>query len=155
MTLPTLLTRDHRECDELLSNALGHAQAGRWAEAESSFSQFCDRVEAHFGAEESILFVRFEQATGMTHGPTAVMRSEHEAVREALDRINDAILERDANAVFGEGDALFILLQQHNLTEENILYPAAERAAGGDAASLEADMREAITDPASTAHRRQ
>lgn len=155
MTLQHLLSRDHRECDELLSATLGHAQAGRWAEAGRSFSDFCDRVEAHFGAEESILFVRFEQATGMTHGPTAVMRSEHEAVREALDRVNDAILGRDANAVFGEGDALFILLQQHNLKEENILYPAAERAAGSDAASLEADMRSAIATPARAARRGQ
>lgn len=153
MTFPTLLAKDHRDCDELLSTAMGHAQAARWVEAERSFWQFCERVEAHFGAEESILFVRFEQMTGMTHGPTAVMRSEHEAVREAMDRINEAILARDANTVFGEGDALFILLQQHNLKEESILYPAAERAAGNDAVSLEADIRGALATPSKPAHR--
>lgn len=154
MTLSTMLTRDHRDCDELLSTAMEHAQSGRWAEAEQDFSNFHERIEAHFHAEETVLFARFEQMTGTTHGPTAVMRSEHRAVREALDRIDEAILSRDASAVYGEGDALFILLQQHNLKEESVLYPAAERAAGSEAESLEADVRCALSarpDPAQRA----
>ncbi|MBK9394046.1 MAG: hemerythrin domain-containing protein [Uliginosibacterium sp.] len=87
-------------------------------------------VLAHFAAEEEVMFPAFEAASGMSCGPTAVMRMEHAEARELLDDLAAATQVQDTDGVRGHAEALLILLQQHNMKEENILYPAAISAAG-------------------------
>lgn len=130
------LTHDHRQCDEQLG-ALRRAAGGAvWATADSCLAALQHDVLAHFAAEEEVLFPAFEERTGMSSGPTRVMRLEHDEARLLLGDLAAAVAERDADGVRGYGEALLILLQQHNMKEEHILYPAAHQAAGIEAVEL-------------------
>lgn len=144
MTFDRLLAGDHRECDDLLARTLDLAQDAQWIDALDCCIRFEQRLEAHFGAEESVLFPRFEELTGMRNGPTVVMRNEHASIREQLGELAAALRAHDANAAAGQGEALLILIQQHNLKEETVLYPATLRAAGAQAAALDAALRDAL-----------
>lgn len=134
------LSADHRACDVLLGNLRRAAVAGDWSAAQAALAGLQHDVLAHFAAEEEVLFPAFEAATGMTSGPTQVMRGEHEEARFLLEDIEAAVGEKDADGVRGQGEALLILLQQHNMKEENILYPTAFNVLGPKAAELSAQV---------------
>jgi hemerythrin-like domain-containing protein len=74
------------------------------------------------------MFPAFEARTGMTQGPTAVMRSEHSQMTGLLNRLYDATARKDMNAYLGDADTLLILMQQHNVKEEQMLYRMADQA---------------------------
>jgi hemerythrin-like domain-containing protein len=121
-----LMSHDHRSCDELFAEAERAAADGKWEDARTAFEQFAEALEAHFTAEEGELFPQFEAATGMTEGPTSVMRAEHVQMRAALERMREALVQRDADDYAGESETLLILMQQHNMKEENVLYPMCD-----------------------------
>ena len=77
--------------------------------------------------EEEVVFPAFEQTTGMTGGPTAIMRMEHTQMRGILDQMAADALEGDFESVADHGDTLLMVIQQHNMKEENILYPMVEQ----------------------------
>jgi len=141
------LMADHRTCDRLLGALRQQAGMADWAAAGISSHALQHAVLAHFAAEEEVLFPAFEASTGMRSGPTQVMRMEHEELRFLLEDLVVAVSEKDADGVRGHGEALLILLQQHNLKEENILYPMALAHAGSAAAELTSQImlrREAV-----------
>jgi iron-sulfur cluster repair protein YtfE (RIC family) len=78
------MTRDHRSCDGLLVAVEQAVVSGAWERARTEFARFQDAMLNHFTAEESVLFPRFEQRTGMYRGPTQVMRGEHVQMRQLL-----------------------------------------------------------------------
>ena len=78
--------------------------------------------------EETILFPAFEKETGNTNGPTSVMRAEHKQMLELMQQMDEAIAKRDAQNFFGYAETLNIMLQQHNMKEESMLYPMIDRA---------------------------
>ncbi len=135
-TITDLMTHEHRACDVHFADAERAAQRGDWVGAERHFKHFATALEAHFGTEETRLFPAFEAATGMTHGPTQMMRMEHTDMREQLDDMRAALTGRDADAYAGESETLLILMQQHNMKEENILYPMCDGHLGADLPDL-------------------
>ena len=146
-TFDQYLMADHRACDELLGSLRRLAGAGDWAGAKNACATLCADVLAHFAAEEEVLFPAFEAASGMSCGPTRVMRMEHEEVRYLLEDLSAAVTAQDGEGVRGHGEALLITLQQHNMKEEHILYPAALQSAGAQAGELSAQVaarREAV-----------
>ena len=124
--ITALMTDDHRACDEAFALAETAVAKGKWDDAKNALQTFIDALQVHFDAEESILFPEFEAATGMTEGPTRVMRGEHVEMRSALERMQDAVANKDADEYSGESETLLILMQQHNMKEENILYPMCD-----------------------------
>jgi iron-sulfur cluster repair protein YtfE (RIC family) len=50
-----------------------------------------------------------------------------------LDAMARAAATGNVDSVLDHGDTLLMLIQQHNLKEEGMLYPMAERALGGAA----------------------
>ena len=130
--IATLMTHDHRTCDESFARAETVAARKKWQEAGTELATFISALEAHFGAEENILFPRFEAVTGMTGGPTQVMRGEHAEMRSVLERMKDALERQDADDYAGEAETLLILMQQHNMKEENILYPMCDAQLSGE-----------------------
>ena len=92
----------------------------------ASFLIFTGIASSAF-AEEMILFPQFEQASGMTQGPTQVMVMEHEQMRELLSRMANALQEKDNDKFFGLSETLMILMQQHNMKEEQMLYTMAQQ----------------------------
>jgi iron-sulfur cluster repair protein YtfE (RIC family) len=129
------LAQHHRHCDEGFADAEDAVRAGDWAAAGRALSQFRGALEAHFGAEEQVLFPAFERMLGNDggSGPTQVMRMEHAQMRELVGQIVAAHDGKDPDAFLGAAETLLIMLQQHNMKEENILYPMCERALSTDA----------------------
>lgn len=117
------MTHDHRECDEIYAKAEETIAAGDFEEGLALWSDFSARVEQHFTLEEETLFPSFEAATGMRAGPTMVMRGEHLQMREMLKSITAAIENQDMDDALGLCESLMIFMQQHNMKEEQVLYP--------------------------------
>jgi DUF438 domain-containing protein len=67
----------------------------------------------------------------MTSGPTEVMRGEHRQMRDLLGQMSSGLADRDGDTFSGAAETLLILMQQHNMKEENILYPMCDNALGG------------------------
>jgi len=130
----------HKHCDVLFSDAEEAAQRADWAACEQSCAAFGADLEAHFGAEEELLFPAFEEASGMRQGPTQVMRMEHGQMRELLTQMQAAVSARDADAFAGAAETLLILMQQHNMKEENILYPMCDQMLAGQMATLAPEL---------------
>lgn len=143
-TIAELMTHDHRACDHDFARAETLAAQGDWAGAADALSAFAHALNAHFDAEEQQLFPAFEAATGMTHGPTQVMRGEHADMREALERLDAALRARDADDYAGEAETLLIMMQQHNMKEENILYPMCDARLGAVKDALCAQLSQAL-----------
>ncbi len=128
--LRDFFTRDHRACDEawaLLEDALGDSRA----DCPALWKTFDEAMRRHLAMEEEVMFPAFEQATGMTGGPTMVMRMEHEQMRALLDDMGRCMQALDHQGTLDRGDTLLMLIQQHNLKEEGMLYPMAAQALDG------------------------
>lgn len=117
------MTNDHQRCDQLFATAEELVSDNDWTIATTAFEDMRSATEAHFRMEEEVFFPEFEAATGMTMGPTQVMRQEHAQMRALFDAMAKAVADRDTDAYLGAAETLLILMQQHNAKEEQILYP--------------------------------
>lgn len=142
-----LMADDHRRCDDLFAAAERAAVENDWPGAGKAFGSFVEALERHLSAEESELFPAFEAATGMTMGPTQMMRLEHQEMRALAVEIAEAIARRDDDAYRGLAETLLIMMQQHNLKEENILYPMCEQSLAAGAEALAGRMKSLIALP--------
>ena len=118
---------DHRACDELFSTAEKSVIDGNFEEAEKQFLLFADDTLRHFKKEEETLFPTFEKISGSAEGPTMVMRHEHEQVRGLIGKMAGAVESKDADAYLSMAESMMILLQQHNMKEEQMLYAMCDR----------------------------
>ncbi len=105
-----------------------------WSRAHSNYDAFREAILHHFRMEEELLFPRFEQQTGMTMGPTQVMRSEHAQMRELFEEMEGAVVAQQQDRFLGLCETLLMLMQQHNAKEEQMLYPMTDQALGNAAA---------------------
>ena len=126
----SFMTQDHRHCDDSYAAAEEKVAAGQWDEAGQSWTIFRSVLETHLNREESFLFPAFETQTGNTQGPTAMMRMEHEQMRSLVAEMDEAITARNADSFLGLAETLMILTQQHNMKEEQILYPMIDQVVG-------------------------
>ncbi|CAN5877241.1 hemerythrin domain-containing protein [soil metagenome] len=117
------LVRQHRECDDQLNRCEVALHQADMASAGRNFRLFSEELDSHFSLEENKLFPAFEAATGMTSGPTVVMRAEHAEIRSLRDEAYAAIEANQAEQALAALDTLNVLIQQHNVKEENVLYP--------------------------------
>jgi iron-sulfur cluster repair protein YtfE (RIC family) len=129
------LGSDHRACDDLFASAEAAAQKN-WDSARGLFERFQAAMAHHLAMEEDILFPAFEARTGMRAGPTQVMRMEHEQMRSLLQDMASAVEVGNRNGYLGLSETLNILLQQHNLKEETMLYPMSDQVLGGEREGL-------------------
>jgi len=122
------MSEHHRACDALFGQCETAALSQHWADAQELHARFCRAMDAHLDAEESVLFPAFEAATGNTDGPTRVMRAEHAQMREIMERMTQSVARQQRDGYADLAEMLLILMQQHNLKEENILYPMCARS---------------------------
>jgi iron-sulfur cluster repair protein YtfE (RIC family) len=141
MTITQALHHHHKHCDELFAVAeeLGH-QAD-WVQCGDRFAHFQRELEAHFESEEQLLFPALEAATGSVGGPTQMMRYEHQQMRGLLGELAQTLATRQGTAFAGLADTLLVLMQQHNLKEEHILYPMCDRMLAGTPLAIEDDLQ--------------
>lgn len=116
------MSHDHDRLDAIFAEFCKEPDAEK---ARELFLQFDTGLRAHIVWEEDILFPPFEDRTGMRNtGPTAVMRLEHQQIKQHLQTILETLGETDPSASV---NALVGVLTAHNLKEENILYPWLDR----------------------------
>ena len=125
-TIKEYLTNDHRRCDEIFAS-MEDAANKSLSDAKEITQNFIDASEHHFQMEERVMFAEFEQKTGMTEGPTSMMRHEHAQMRTLMKQLMDALEANDKDRYFGSSETLMILMQQHNMKEEQMLYTMAQQ----------------------------
>lgn len=136
-TINAVLTADHRHGDRLFDAALQAAGKADWSACHEQFGAFVQALRHHMRIEEEVLFPAFEQASGISGGPTWVMRQEHRQMLAALDRIAAAIDARDAEDVLALAHSFAALMAAHSAKEERVLYPMCdEMLPGFDAETL-------------------
>jgi len=123
-TIKEYLSTDHSRCDELFAVMEDEATKSL-SQAKEACIEFQKETEHHFQMEERVMFLEFETKTGMTQGPTAMMRQEHMQMRTLMTQMCEAIDADNKDKFFGLSETLMILLQQHNMKEEQMLYPMA------------------------------
>ncbi|MBU0752094.1 MAG: hemerythrin domain-containing protein [Gammaproteobacteria bacterium] len=143
MSTTEVLHHHHKHCDELFADAEAAALKGDWEVGGEGFARFRGELLAHFSTEEEVLFPAFEAATGMSGGPTQMMRFEHSQMRELLEQMQAALEQRGRDAFAGAAETLLVLMQQHNMKEENILYPMCNRTVA-DTVDVAAGLRERL-----------
>ena len=122
------LQADHRRLDAIIPAVERLADAGSFAEAQTCFGEFACGLGWHIDVEEQVLFPFFEAKTGMTRGPTEVMRVEHVDIRERIRAVAAALEAHDAARLRDALGELTTVLSSHNLKEERMLYPMTDRA---------------------------
>jgi DUF438 domain-containing protein len=146
-TIRTFMTDDHRRCDDFFAEAEQAIAKKNLPAAKAAFGHFRNAMLAHFDSEEKTLFPTFEAKTGMRMGPTQVMRMEHTQMRTLLNDAIDALEQDNTDDYLGFADTLLIMMQQHNMKEENILYPMCDEHLAGETpellARLETELAEA------------
>jgi len=134
------LTQQHRDCDADFAQAEQAVRQQDWSMAKDCFKRFDTAMRQHFSLEEEVLFPAFESATGSSMGPTTVMRHEHGQMRALLQDMQESLEAAQATAYLGSADTLLILMQQHNMKEENILYPMCSQQIAGFADMVNAGV---------------
>lgn len=145
-SINTYMTNDHREIDSHFEQADHAATAQDFGVLEREATEFLRRLTLHIQAEEQLLFPTFEQRTGMTGGPSAVMRQEHRLMEPTFEEMREAVTAKDAAAYQAAANKLMDLLNQHNQKEEMMLYPMLDNALGGDTTRLLKDVKEMMED---------
>ena len=125
-TISSFLTKDHRACDEEFANLENAVASDNWEEAKVKMEKFASDLLHHFEMEEKVMFPTFEDVTGMIQGPTMIMRMEHDQMRQLLNALQEDLDKKDKNHFFGVSESLMMLMQQHNMKEEQMLYAMAD-----------------------------
>ncbi|MDD2640288.1 MAG: hemerythrin domain-containing protein [Sulfurimonadaceae bacterium] len=141
-TISSFLTKDHRACDEVFAQMENEVASENWANANKKFEEFRGDLEHHFNMEEQVMFPAFEQQTGMMGGPTAMMRMEHEQMRNVVEQMKKDLDEKNKNHFFGLSESLMMIIQQHNMKEEQMLYAMADNHLGASSAQVVQKMKE-------------
>ena len=124
--ISSFLTSDHRACDEEFANLENAVALDNWEDSQVKLNKFITDLLHHFDMEEKVMFPKFEEVTGMTQGPTMIMRMEHDQMRQLLKDLQEDLEKKDRNHFFGVSESLMMLMQQHNMKEEQMLYAMAD-----------------------------
>ena len=133
MNIKEFMSQDHRDCDLLFATAENAVSKDDWETATQAFNEFVQAMERHLGVEEKELFPAFEEETGVVTGPTEMMRMEHDQMRVLFAEMRDALEKQHSDDYLGIADTLLILMQQHNIKEEQILYNMMDQRLSEDA----------------------
>ena len=144
-TIQNYMTTEHRSCD----NTYAHLEEAIMDDDEAGAKEYCNKFSAemntHLKREEEILFPAFEEISGSQMGPTQIMRMEHTQIRDLLGKIeqltNSGLTKESKKKLTGLLETLMILMQQHNMKEEQILYPMTDRALESTSEQILAAMK--------------
>ncbi|TAJ91560.1 MAG: hemerythrin domain-containing protein [Gammaproteobacteria bacterium] len=125
------MTRDHRRCDVLMADAEAAVNDHDWGKAEQLTRKYVESMEHHFLMEEQVLFPTFEEQTGIVQGPTMIMKGEHRQMRGLMTQLLRAMERRDDREYLDTSETLLVMMQQHNMKEEGMLYPMSDEQLSG------------------------
>lgn len=139
--IAAFMSERHRLCDQIFADTENLISAKDWMNGEKKFSSFCQELNGHLAMEEDILFPALDDKMGGPCGPTEVMRSEHEQMRELLQELTEAIQTQNKDTFLGCSETLMMLIQQHNMKEERMLYPMTDKLLADEAEDLVNQMK--------------
>lgn len=125
------MMNDHREVDAIFERARSAAASADWTTVERDGEMFLRRIEQHIVMEETVLFPAFDEASGMSGaGPSQMMCSEHALMRPMFAQMRAAAQSHDMAQYLQAANSVHEILQQHNMKEEQMMYPMADQALG-------------------------
>jgi regulator of cell morphogenesis and NO signaling len=125
-TIREFYEQDHDRLDELFKK-FRKLKRSDFAKAKEAFKDFKFGLQRHIVWEEDLLFLLWEEKTGMSKGgPTFVMRAEHRQIGEQLEAIHEKVAEQNPDSD-QEEEALLAILSSHNMKEERVLYPSIDQ----------------------------
>lgn len=142
MNLKSFLISDHKSCDGDFATFENAVYDGNTELAKTMYDKMSKEFEEHFAMEEEVLFPNFELKSGMSCGPTEIMRREHEQMRFNLGMIKKALDGENKSQLLGLCESFNILVQQHNSKEEQILYTMCEQVLANENDEIIARMQE-------------
>jgi len=135
-TITQYMMNEHAFCDEKYGKAEQSVLSNDFEASKRDLSDFLKSMVRHLAIEEDLLFPEFERQTGMMGGPTYVMRTEHEQFRSIFKQMEASLENQDFDRISGLGETLVILMQQHNMKEEGMLYPMIDQHLMGSCENL-------------------
>lgn len=139
-TITEFMAEGHRVCDVEFAIAEEAVLNKEWSAAGASFNTFRNDMARHFRIEEEVLFHELMSAGGPA-GPVQMMRMEHEQMNTLIEQMAVALTHQDAQEYEGLSETLLMAMQQHNLKEEQILYPVADNVLSAERESLLSRMQ--------------
>ena len=143
-----VMSHDHKRCDDYFAEAENQVANKNWNEAKNALMSFIKAMQHHFSHEENVLFPAFENTTGSTGGPTMMMRLEHQQMRDLMEDMEAALKDNNRDRYLGLSETLLIFMQQHNMKEEQILYPMIENTCSDQSDELLKDFSSNINSDA-------
>jgi hemerythrin-like domain-containing protein len=132
-TLTEWMARDHAVLDQRLDDVSRMVDDGELERADHHFTDVSEHALAHMQVEESHIFPRFERLTGIDEdGPTALLRWEHNEMRQALDEMRTALARGHAADFHRAREAYERLDSQHRVSEHRLMFPLIDQVLGED-----------------------
>nr|WP_295484464.1 hemerythrin domain-containing protein [Accumulibacter sp.] len=118
--------------------------------AKVAFAHFQEALLNHFAAEETVLFPSSNRAPACTSDQPRVMRGEHAQMRQLLSAAAAALAEHDADDYAGTAETLLIIMQQHNVKEENVFHPMCDQRLADQLEALLPELQKQLAEHEST-----
>jgi hemerythrin-like domain-containing protein len=135
MTILDLMVDHHRQCDEAFAKLENLVGEKNWSNP-GAFEDFHSIMTRHFQTEETVFFTALEEKVGGPIGPTMMMRQEHQQMSILLEQMKDAFAAKDREKFLSVSDTWMMITQQHNMKEEEVLYPMLDEHLEADALAL-------------------
>lgn len=143
MTILELMLDHHRQCDDAFAKLENLVAEQNWSNPQA-FEDFFSTIKKHFQAEEDLLFAALENKMGGPIGPTMMMRQEHQQMSVLLEQMKEAFAAKDHKKFLSLSDTWMIIAQQHNMKEEEVLYPLMDDSLGAEAPALISQAQERL-----------
>ncbi|MEA3499130.1 MAG: hemerythrin domain-containing protein [Campylobacterota bacterium] len=141
--IQSYMTQDHRACDESFADMENAVHDENWVEAKKRFEAFASDLIHHFDMEEKVMFPAFEARSGSAHcNPTPVMLMEHQQMKKLLEDMRADVDAKNKDHFFGLSETLMMTMQQHNMKEEQMMYPMVDQAMESENSMLLDEMKE-------------
>lgn len=132
--------REHREIDEGIE---GFAADPSASQAPELLVDAFAALRRHVYLEEEFLFPALQRDDGGLMAPIFVMLREHAQLWQSMDELERAIAaDGKSPGLLNLCHQLLVQLQHHNLKEERILYPEADRMLPPEATARFAEFLE-------------
>ncbi|HLA61483.1 MAG TPA: hemerythrin domain-containing protein [Nitrospiraceae bacterium] len=97
-TLSGFYEQDHDRPDELF-RTFQKLKRADFAKAKESFKEFKFGLQRHIVREEDVLFLIWEEKTGMSEGgPTSVIRAEHRRIGRQLGAVHGNVADQNPDS---------------------------------------------------------
>ncbi len=142
-TIKDYMTKEHRACDESFADMENAVHEENWKEAKRLFELFASDLLYHFDMEEKVMFPAFETRSASAHcNPTPMMIMEHEQMKILVQDMRTDVDAKNKEHFFGLSETLMMTMQQHNMKEEQMMYPMVDEVMEAENGMLLDEMKE-------------